>query len=79
MRRHTTLKGFTMNPVTSVVRKTLEAPQMLKKYYERKQVERYIDQTNSERSIPDLKARFSSSPVGMDRIVAVRRANGLFI
>lgn len=68
-----------MNPVTSVVRKTLEAPQMLKKYYERKKVERYIDQTNSVRSYTDLKDRFSSSPVGMDRIDAVRRANGLFV
>lgn len=67
-----------MNPVTSVVRKTLEAPQMLKKYYERKKVERYIDQTNSVRSYTDLKDRFAPSPVGIDRIFAARRAIGIF-
>ena len=68
-----------MNRVTSIVRKTLEAPQMLKKYYERKKVERYLDQTNSEWSVPDLKARFSPSIAdSMDPIFAVRRANGIF-
>lgn len=68
-----------MNRVTSVALKTLEAPQMLKKYYERKKAERYIDQTNSVRSYTDLKSRFSPSIAdSMDPIFAVRRANGIF-
>lgn len=68
-----------MNRVTSVVLKTLEAPQMIKKYYERKKAERYIDQTNSVRSYTDLKSRFSPSIAdSMDPIFAVRRANGIF-
>lgn len=68
-----------MNRVTSVALKTLEAPQMLKKYYERKKAERYIDQTNSVRSYTDLKSRFFPSIAdSMDPIFAVRRANGIF-
>jgi hypothetical protein len=68
-----------MNRVTSVALKTLEAPKMIKKYYERKKAERYIDQTNSVRSYTDLKSRFSPSIAdSMDPIFAVRRANGIF-
>ena len=68
-----------MNRVTSVARKALEAPQMIKKYHERKKVERFLDQTNSDWSIPDLQARFTPSfAIGVDRIFAVRRAYGIF-
>ena len=68
-----------MNRVTSVARKALEAPQMIKKYYERAKFERFLDQTNSDWSIPDLKARFSPSAAdSMDPIFAVRRAYGIY-
>ena len=68
-----------MNLFASIANKTLEAPQMIKKYYERKKIERYIDQTNSVRSVPDLMSHFSPSVAdSMDPIFAVRRANGIF-